>query len=41
MTRTGVKTIVEDAPVASKGSNGVVERAIQTVEQYVRMLKSQ
>ena len=41
MARTGAKAIVEEAPVASKGSNGVVERAVQTVEQYVRTLKSQ
>ena len=41
MTRTGAKTIVEQVPVRSKGSNGVVERAVQTVEQYIRTLKSQ
>ena len=41
MTRTGAKTIVEQVPVRSKGSNGVVERAVQTVGQYIRTLKSQ
>ena len=41
MARTGARTIVEQAPVRSKGSNGVVERAVQTVEQYFRTLKSQ
>ena len=40
MARTGAKTIVKEAPVASKGSNGVVESAVQTAEQYVRTLKS-
>ncbi len=38
---TGARTIVEQAPVKSKGSNGVVERAAQAVEQYLRTLKSQ
>ena len=38
--RTGAQTIVEQAPVRSKGSNGVVERAVQSVEQYLRTLKS-
>ena len=33
--------MVELAPVQSKGSNGMVERAVQTVEQYFRTLKSQ
>ena len=41
MARTGARTILEHAPVRSKGSNGVVERAVQTVEQYFRTLKSQ
>ena len=41
MARTGDKTIVEQAPVASKGSNGVVERAVRTAEKCVRTLKSQ
>jgi hypothetical protein len=39
--RTRAKTMVEQVPVRSKGSNGVVERAVQTVEQYFRTLKSQ
>ena len=38
--RTGARTIVEQAPKRSKGSNGVVERAVQSVEQYLRTLKS-
>ena len=38
--RTGAKTIVEQAPRRSKGSNGIVERAVQSVEQYLRTLKS-
>ena len=41
MNRTGAKTIVEEAPVRSKGSNGVVEKAVQAVEQYLRTTKSQ
>ena len=38
--RTGAKTIKECAPKYSKGSNGVVERAVQAVEQCIRTLKS-
>ncbi len=38
--RTGAKTIKECAPRYSKGSNGVVERAVQAVEQCIRTLKS-
>ena len=38
--RTGAQTIVEEAPKGSKGSNGVVERAVQTMEQIIRTLKS-
>ena len=38
--RTGAQTIVEEAPKKSKGSNGVVERAVQTMEQLLRTLKS-
>ena len=41
MARTGAKTMVEVTPVGSKGSNGVVDRAVQTVEQYLRTMKSQ
>eukprot|EP00973_Karenia_brevis_P052495 7293901-Karenia_brevis.AAC.1 len=32
------KTIVEEAPVAVKGSNGVVERAVQEIEEHVRAI---
>ncbi len=39
-SRTGAKTIVEQAPKRSKGSNGVVERAVQSFEDYLRTLKS-
>ena len=39
MSRTGAKTIVEQAPKGSKGSNGVVERAVQSTEQYLRTKK--
>ena len=35
----GCRTIVEQSPVGSSGSNGVVERAVQTVEGQVRVLK--
>ena len=38
--RTGAKTILEMAPKRSKGSNGVVERAVQTVEGMVGSMKS-
>ena len=37
--RRGAATVVEQSPVASSGSNGVVERAIQGVEGLVRTLK--
>ena len=40
MARTGARTIVEQAPKGSKGSNGIVERAVQSTEQYLRTLKS-
>ena len=40
MSRTCAKTIVEQAPKGSKGSNGIVERAVQSTEQYLRTLKS-
>jgi hypothetical protein len=39
-SRTGARTIVEQVPKKSKGSNGVVERAVQSVEQFLRTLKS-
>ena len=35
----GNKTIVEESPVGSKGSNGVAERAVQEVEGQLRVLK--
>ena len=38
--RTGAKTIKECAPKFSKGSNGIVERVVQSVEQCIRTLKS-
>ena len=37
--RRGVATVVEESPVASSQSNGVVERAIQGVEGLIRTLK--
>ena len=40
MARTGARTIVEQFPGRSKGSNGIAERAVQSVEQYLRTLKS-
>ena len=40
MARTGVRTIHELAPKNLKGSNGIVERAVLSVEQFVRTLKS-
>ena len=38
--RGAVGTIVEESPVGSSGSNGVVERAVQNVEGVIRTLKS-
>jgi hypothetical protein len=38
--RTGAKTIPEEAPKKSSGSNGMVERAVQTVEGQLRTMKS-
>ena len=35
----GGKYIVEASPVGSSGSNGVVERAIRSVEQQVRVMR--
>ena len=40
MARTGVRTIRELAPKKLEGSNGIVERAVQSVEQFFRTLKS-
>ena len=36
----GRRTILEEAPVKSKGSNGQVERAVQTIEGHLRTMKS-
>lgn len=38
--RTGARTFVEHSPVGASPSNGVVERAIQTVEGQLRTMKS-
>ena len=38
VNRTGARTIKECAPQGSKGSNGIVERAVQSVEQCLRTL---
>ena len=35
----GSRTIVEESPVGSSGSNGVVARAVQSIEGQVRVLK--
>ena len=35
----GSRTIVEESPVKSKGSNGVMERAVQTIEGQIRVMK--
>ena len=35
----GSRTIVEELPVRSKGSNGIVERAVQTIEGQIRVMK--
>ena len=35
----GCRTIVEESPVGSSGSNGVVERAVQAVEGQIRVMK--
>ena len=40
MAMTGARTIVEQAPNGSKGSNGIVDRAVQLAEQYLRTLRS-
>jgi hypothetical protein len=37
VNRTGARTIKELSPKGSKGSNGIVERAVQSVEQCLRM----
>ena len=33
------RTIVEQSPVASSGSNGLVERAVQSIEGHIRVMK--
>jgi hypothetical protein len=38
--RTGARTIVELVPKGSKGSNAIVDRAVQSVDQCLRTLKS-
>ena len=35
----GCRTILEESPVGSSGSNGVVERAVQSIEGQVRAMK--
>ena len=40
VSRTSARTIKEMSPKGSKGSNGVVERAVQSVEQCLRTMKS-
>jgi len=35
----GSRTLVEESPVKSKGSNGLVERAVQTIEGQIRVMK--
>ena len=35
----GCRTIVEQSPVASSGSNGLVERAVQSIEGHIRVMK--
>ena len=35
----GSKTIVEESPVGSKGSNGVAERAVKEIEGQLRVMK--
>eukprot|EP00973_Karenia_brevis_P017766 2440968-Karenia_brevis.AAC.1 len=36
--RQNVKTVVEEAPKKVKGSNGIVERAVQEIEGRIRAL---
>ena len=38
--RMGLETIEETSPVGSSGSNGKVERAVQSVEGQLRAMKS-
>ena len=39
MARTGAKTLKMNAPTKVKGSNGVIERAVQSVEGQLRTMK--
>ena len=36
--REGGRTVVEESPVQSSGSNGIVERAVQTIEGRMRTI---
>jgi hypothetical protein len=38
--RTKARTLIEEAPKQSKGSNGMAERAVQAIEGMVRTMKS-
>jgi hypothetical protein len=38
--RAGARTIPEHSPVGSSGSNGVIERAIWSIEAQIRVMKS-
>ena len=40
VNRTRARTVKQCAPQGSKGSNGIVERAVQSVEQCLRTFKS-
>ena len=35
----GCRTIVEEFPIGSHASNGIVERAVQTVKGQIRVMK--
>ena len=39
-SRGGQRTLVEESPVQSHGSNGIVERAVQAIEGLIRTMKS-
>ena len=38
--RVGQRTLVEESPVLSHASNGIVERAVQQIEGLIRTMKS-
>ena len=40
MAMTGARTIVEQAPNGTKGSNGIVDMAVQLAEQCLRTVRS-